>query len=142
MSTDRPPATYDRRRPKSFRIRTQVHPDITVPAWKDCKDCHRAEPKSLPSRVQEQPFRHVTHVPKPDEKNGDQVAQSCLECHKSTVRWTDSSAELGLVRGEERRAAPESERGLTYDPAACVRCHRGSPPEVVSDEMPDSDLEE
>lgn len=132
MRTDRPAVTVDRRRPKAFRIRTQMHPDISAPLDDDCRTCHKAEAGALPSRVAEKAFRHATHLPPPTADNRADLVQRCQTCHGSRVGLSESSQELGArLRGEPLGTGAEL-FGLTYDPAACSQCHLGSPPEVVA----------
>jgi len=112
--------TGARRRPASFKVEVQSHPFISADdyASQDCGECHRAPVQALPSRIQELPFRHATHLA------AEVGADSCDLCHLSRVAEAGSSRAIG-------QAAEPGLMGLTYDPASCVQCHLGDAPTPV-----------
>ena len=120
---ERPSADVLRRRPRTFRIATQAHPLVSGESVDEaCSECHRAPVRELPSRIQEKPFQHATHLP-PDPE-----ADDCADCHGARVDLATASADIGTVAGERALGTDDATIGLTYDPSACARCHLGSPP--------------
>ena len=133
MESERPTVAVERRRPVAFEILGQSHPFITAGTERDatCAQCHLADVDELPSRVRKRAFRHATHVPAPTEDNRDELRASCEHCHASRVRTTAGPAEIG-TKLDEAVLDEESELfGLTYDPEACIECHRGSAPKPI-----------
>ncbi len=109
MRIDRPTVEVTRERAQSFKIAGQSHPLVTVGEGaaavvdEACGECHKAAIQKLPSRIQDRPFNHLTHVGQnPDSKK-------CDDCHSPAINLSDGSAEIG-----ER----------TYDVKKCVTCHR------------------
>ncbi len=112
-----------------FRVETQAHPHITLKEGESihesCAECHRQPVTTLPSRIQEAPFDHGSHLP---ENPG---TEDCVGCHGSTVGGAERSDDIGTrvlsASGVLAQATPE-QLGLTYDPAACSECHLGTTP--------------
>ncbi len=116
-----------RRRPIGFRIETQEHPMIVADPEagtrpEACVRCHRAPVTELPSRIREARFDHATHLP------SEFSAEDCKDCHGSRIDDASSPAEIGNRLANVRLAQGSGAYGLTYDPDACMRCHKGSQP--------------
>lgn len=130
---NRPLVQVERRRPGVFRIETQMHPHITTAPGESieqsCAECHRQPVAELPSRIQEAPFRHASHLP------AEPSAEDCLRCHGPNVSLAEFSGDLGrrLAQGGVLAAAPEAQVGLVYDPASCTECHLGAAPVASSE---------
>lgn len=115
-----------------FRVETQAHPHITLKEGQSihesCAECHRQPVETLPSRIQEAPFDHASHLP-PNPQTAD-----CTGCHGSTVGGALRSLDIGtrvLTPSGVVADATPLQLGLTYDPAACSECHLASAPKWV-----------
>ena len=135
MAANRPRvarAELIRRRPAAFQVVWQEHRFITTgetgSVAEDCGECHLAPVEKLPTRIEERPFRHSTHLPLLNEENGSEVLDRCETCHTGAIANTPSSRGVGRYRGEAliTRQGDPDHYGLTYDPEACQTCHLGS----------------
>lgn len=130
MSEDRREVTVERIRPGAFQVLSQAHPAITGDdlGLESCAQCHKADLDSLPSRIGSRRFTHESHVPEWGSVDLEQIESTCTECHNSRIADSASSADIGtLLNGREFDSEQQRDlyEGLTYDPAACSRCHRG-----------------
>jgi hypothetical protein len=110
----RPLVGVTRQTERTFQFSRHTHPDITQPGvarsgrieLADCKQCHRARVNELPSRIEQRPFRHDTHLP------ANPTAQDCQQCHPNAT----GAATGPLLGGAD---------GRTYSLQACASCHWG-----------------
>ena len=110
----RPIAAVTRFAGRTFTFPANTHPDITQfgidrsgrQALADCASCHRAKVPQLPTRLEQKPFRHATHLPaQPTEAD-------CKGCHPSA----STAGTAGELAGADFR---------TYTLTGCVTCHTG-----------------
>ncbi len=121
----RPQATVQRVYAKDFEISVQYHPGIVLEdRAQTCAECHRAEVGELPSRVEVRAFNHDTHLPNPELV----TQEDCDSCHDSNVAQTKRSEDLGVFFYGTRLEAEDPRFGLTYNPGACAKCHKGAQP--------------
>lgn len=121
----RPQATVKRVYAQDFEISVQYHPGIVLESRaQECSECHRAEVSELPSRVEVRAFNHDTHLPSPELV----TQKDCDTCHDSNVAQTKRSEDLGVFFYGKRLEEADPRFGLTYNPGACAKCHKGSQP--------------
>ncbi len=112
MKTTRPMSEVGRSRPSVFEIVEQAHPHITGSndtKNKDCKSCHIAEAKVIPSRIKEKRFAHDAHL------GASPTAKDCQTCHVSPQDGTKNLMQLAGHGGMQ----------LSYSEASCNECHQG-----------------
>lgn len=107
----------------AFDFVRQAHRFVTgeeIESNPDCKRCHRAPLPSLASRLDGNPFRHETHLPKETEDLG----RECLRCHQSMMAAA-SPADIAF----DLEAA---EGHALYELRDCKACHRTAALEATS----------
>ncbi len=86
MATNRPREQALMHSPASFTFARQSHKFISKESSKDapenCAACHKAKLDAQPSRIDEKPFDHATHLPRGfAQLRGAQANAECAKCH-------------------------------------------------------------